>query len=131
MIVTLISITLLIVSIVCFIINKNIRRDWPWVTGTVTGFVAIIALIFCVGVIISTKISADVSYQNKIHEREMLEYRIDNMDENIVGNEMLYNDIVEFNNGLRSAKKWAYNPWVNWFYVKEIATIDYIEIDGK
>ena len=62
-------------------------------------------------------------------EKEILEYRIDNMKDNIVGNEMLYNDIVEFNNELRNVKKWADSPWTNWFYNQDIATIDYIEID--
>jgi hypothetical protein len=59
----------------------------------------------------------------------MLEYRIEHIEENITGNEMLYNDIVEFNNELRSTKKWANNPWTNWFYNQDIATIDYIEIE--
>jgi hypothetical protein len=60
----------------------------------------------------------------------MLEYRIEHMEENITGNEMLYNDIVEFNNTLRNEKKWALNPWTNWFNNQDIASIDYIELDG-
>ena len=71
----------------------------------------------------------DVDYQNKLHEKEMLEYRIEHMEENITGNEMLYNDIVEFNNELRSTKKWANSPWTNWFNNQDIASIDYIELD--
>ena len=50
------------------------------------------------------------------------------MSDNIVGNEMLYNDVVEFNNELRRIKKWANSPWVSWFYNQKIASIDYIEI---
>jgi hypothetical protein len=53
------------------------------------------------------------------------------MEENITGNEMLYNDIVEFNNKLRAEKKWAFNPWTDWFNNKDIASIDYIELLGK
>ena len=79
--------------------------------------------------IIDANINRDVKYQNALYEKEMLEYRIDNMSENIVGNEMLYNDIVEFNNELRSTKKWANNPWTNWFHNPDIATIDYIEFN--
>ena len=71
----------------------------------------------------------DIKYQNAVYEKEMLEYRIEHMEENITGNEMLYNDIVEFNNGLRSIKKWANNPFTNWFYNQDIATIDYVELD--
>jgi hypothetical protein len=33
-----------------------------------------------------------------LHKREMLEYIIEHMEENMTGNEMLYKDIVEFNN---------------------------------
>ena len=89
-----------------------------------------ITLLVCGALIIDAQIDRDVDYQNALHEKEMLEYRIDNMEENIVGNEMLYNDIVEFNNNLREVKKWANNPWVNWFYNQDIATIDFVEIDG-
>ena len=59
----------------------------------------------------------------------MLEYRIEHMEENITGNEMLYNDIVEFNNALRSEKKWANNPWTSWFNNQDIASLDYVEWD--
>ena len=52
------------------------------------------------------------------------------MEENITGNEMLYNDIVEFNNELRSVKKWVSNPWTNWFNNQKVASIDYVEIGG-
>jgi hypothetical protein len=52
------------------------------------------------------------------------------MEENITGNEMLYNDIVAFNNELRNVKKWANNPWTNWFNNQDIASIDYIELNN-
>lgn len=105
--------------------------SWKGVVG--------IGLVVCMGVgialcafsTISVQINKDVEYQNRLHEKEMLEYRIDNMNEDIVGNEMLYNDIVAFNNELRQIKKWANNPFTNWFYVQEIATIDYVELDGN
>ena len=70
----------------------------------------------------------DVEYQNALHQKEMLEYRIEHMEDNITGNEMLYNDIVEFNNELRNTKKWANNPWTNWFNNQDIAAMDYVEL---
>lgn len=92
--------------------------------------VGIFAVLFsCLGVI-NNQVGKDIRYQNALYEKEVLEYRIDSMEENIVGNEMLYNDIVEFNNELRSVKKWANNPWTNWFFNEKIATIDYIELNG-
>lgn len=93
---------------------------------TIFGGVTLIFLTIIVG---SIQVKFDVEYQNKLYERDMLEYRIEHMEENITGNEMLYNDIVEFNNSLRATKKWANNPWTNWFNNHKIATIDYIELE--
>jgi hypothetical protein len=46
------------------------------------------------------------------------------------GNEMLYTQIMEFNNELRTTKRWSENAWVGMMYNEKIATIDYIEIPG-
>ena len=87
-----------------------------------------VVLVICTACVIETNVNRDLHYQNKLHEREMLEHRINQIENNNVGNELLYNDIVKFNNELRSVKKWANNFWVNWFYVQEIAELDYIEV---
>jgi hypothetical protein len=71
----------------------------------------------------------ELDYQNTMHEKEMIEYRIEHIEDNITGNEMIYNDIVEFNNKLRFEKKWANNPWTSWFNNKYIASIDYVELN--
>ena len=60
----------------------------------------------------------------------MLEYRLEN-DGLGIGNELLYNDIVEFNKELKDAKYYANNLWTNWFVNNEIAKIDYIEVKGN
>lgn len=129
MIATLIIIIAIIVGIVCLVIaNRNMEDTW-FIIGLILTVVGVILGILCTIAIIDVNVNKDIYYQNTIYEKEMLEYRIDNMEDNIVGNEMLYNDIVEFNNELRSVKKWAYNPFTNWFYVKEIAAINYVELD--
>ena len=129
MIATLIVISAIIVGIVCLVIaNRNMEDTW-FIIGLILTVVGLILGILCTIAIIDVNVNKDIYYQNTLYEKEMLEYRIDNMEDNIVGNEMLYNDIVEFNNELRSVKKWAYNPFTNWFYVKEIAAIDYVELD--
>ena len=79
---------------------------------------------------ISNYINYDLNYQCALYEKQVLECRLENKDTNTVGNELLYNDIVEFNNELRRTKKYANSPWTNWLYNADIATIDYIEIDG-
>lgn len=132
MIITLIIVGLLITGIICLVFNNRSWKCPDWVFGLgvflaiLSGFLSLLAGI----VIIDAQANEDVCYQNKLHEREVLEYRIDNMEDDIVGNEMLYNDIVEFNNSLRSVKKWANNPFTNWFCAEDVATIDYIEINN-
>lgn len=126
----LIAIVLLIVGI--FLMkysDKGWDRDWAFFVGIV--LVMLMSLFVILGglCVADTQITKEVTYQNKLHEKEMLEYRIDNMKENVVGNEMLYNDIVEFNNELRDVKKWANNPFTSWFYVKDVATIDYVVLE--
>lgn len=119
MIITLIFIAFLIVGII-------INDELPRIPLIAIGF---FGTIFCILGICLVQIPKEVDYQNKVYEKEMLEYRIDNIEDNITGNEMIYNDIVEFNNDLRHEKKWINNPFTNWFYNEDIATIDYIELE--
>lgn len=69
-----------------------------------------------------------IRYANTLYEREVLEIRLENYENNIVGNELLYSDIVKFNNNLRNIKRKANNKWLNTFVNEDIATIDYIDI---
>ena len=123
MIITILSVLLLIVGI---LLSKSIdyKLKLLGASGVIIGFFASVICIICILFIHTCK---EVDYQNALYEKEVLEYRIENMESDITGNEMLYNDIVEFNNELRATKKWSNNPWVNWFWNKDIATIDYVE----
>lgn len=125
MIITILAILLLCVGILLLKFKSN--NDWLEFFGIVSLFIGIIATFVCIMIISIEQIGKDVNYQNTLYEKEVLEHRIENTNDNIVGNEMLYNDIVEFNNSLRSTKKWADNPFVNWFWNDDIAQIDYIE----
>jgi hypothetical protein len=135
MIITLIGLGLLVVGIILAIIHDRGCFSYN-VKEKIVGFGAAAIIIgaiitLCSIVFVLVNVAAyDVDYQNMLHEREMLEYRIDHMEDNITGNEMLYNDIVEFNNALRAEKKWALNPWTDWFNNKDVASIDYIELEG-
>ena len=135
MIITLIGIGLLVVGIILAIVRENVpfmswkvrdRLEWVQLPAI---FVGSIIAATCIVVILINASTYDIEYQNTLHTKEMLEYRIEHMEENITGNEMLYSDIVEFNNELRRVKKWANNPWTNWFSNKDIASIDYITLD--
>lgn len=132
MIITLIAVALVIVGIIYLIIENSTyryRMGWFEYIGLPSFLIGALGSLLIFAFIFTININRDIDYQNKLYEREMLEYRIEKMEENITGNEMLYNDIVEFNNELRNTKKWANNPWTNWFNNQDIATIDYIEID--
>lgn len=134
MIITLIFVGIFVAGIVLWIIGNsskisyNARDIIMYITivclllggimGTITG-----------GISIGTAINADVDYEKTIYERDVLEYRLEHSDENMIGNELLYNDIVKFNNSLRHTKEWADSPWISWFFNQKIADIEYIELD--
>jgi hypothetical protein len=135
MIITLMFIGFIIVGIILLTTSKSDKINIGWSKRDACEFIGmllivmgIVAGLFTCGFAISNAVTYDLNYQNALHEKEMLEYRIEHMEENITGNEMLYNDIVEFNNELRNVKKWANNPWTNWFNNQGVASIDYIEL---
>ena len=128
MIITILAVLLLIAGITLLAIDSY--NDVSLGCGLAGVFIGGIMTLVCIGLLLGKQINKEIDYQNALYEKEVLEYRIDNMDNDITGNEMLYNDIVEFNNELRSAKKWANNPFVNWFWNEDIATIDYVEYCG-
>lgn len=133
MIITLGLVGFIIIGI---IFNKlsNVRK-FSWEIREAIEFISILLIVIGIfGSMVSGALIAanyadyDVAYQNKLFEKELLEYRIENMYDNLTGNEMLYNDILEFNSSLRSTKKFANSPWTNWFNNQDIAAIDYIEL---
>ena len=128
MLVTLLIMGILILGIVGLVLHNY--GDFILGIGMILTFIGFIGTIIVSISIIDTQVNKEVNYQNTLYEKMVLEYRLDNMEDDIVGNEMIYNDIVEFNNELRSVKKWANNPWTNWLYNEKIAIIDYIKIDG-
>lgn len=134
MIITLIFVGIFVAGIVLWIINNSSKISYGardiimyiviaclllgGIMGTITG-----------GISIGTAINADIDYEKTIYERDVLEYRLEHSDENMTGNELLYNDIVEFNNRLRHTKEWVDSPWTSWFFNQKIADIEYIELD--
>lgn len=129
MIIIILSIAVLIGGIILHKNRYSYYNDMVEFLSMMMTTTGVVTLIVCSIFILLVQVNKDIDYQDALYTKEMLEYRIENMDEDIVGNEMLYNDIVAFNNSLRSTKKWANNPWTNWFNNEDIATIDYIEIE--
>lgn len=123
MIIAILCVVAIIVGIILF---KKTDYDFAgFMLLVFSGIAAFVMAMWMLGV----QVNKDVDYQNALYQKEMIEYRIDHADEDIVGNELLYNDIVEYNNDLRFIKKWSDSYWTNWFFNEDIATIDYIELD--
>lgn len=129
MLLTILSGGVLIVGIILIVIGRD---DWDVNVKTILGILltligGIVLVIFSVLAIIAAA-TKDKVYQDMLYQRKVLEYRLSHEEENTIGNELLYSDIVEFNNELRSDKTYSDNIWINWFFNDKVATIDYIEI---
>lgn len=124
----------IITAIICHIVAK---KTWSDVLNTLQyiflcasfalGFINIIMI----SPAVSVKIDEQVQYDKTLYTKEVLETRLEQYDNLLSGNEMLYSEITEFNNDLREVKYWSQNPWVNCYYNQKIAQeIDYIVIPG-
>lgn len=132
MVIVLGSIGILVVGVIFLLLKRKTRfrrnEEIMEIVGFTCTILGVILSLAVVSVWIGNSVRMEINYHNALHKREMLEYRVEHMNEDITGNEMLYNDIVEFNNELRSQKKWANSIWTNWFNNKYIADLDYIEL---
>ena len=88
-----------------------------------------IATIMCSAAMLCNASNMQIDYEKALYTKKTIEYRIEHQEDNIVGNELLYNDIIGFNNALRSTKYWTNNPWTSWFNNDKIAQLDYIEYE--
>lgn len=125
MLLLILSVVLLGLGIALFCLAWD-RAVWACIGVTAIAFGVVASLS---GGIIAmwVQVNKDIDYQNALHDREVLVYRLEHQEENLVGNELLYAEIVDFNNRLRFEKKWANNLWVGVFNNELIADLDYIE----
>lgn len=98
-------------------------------TGVFLTLTMVVAAFTCGIAALTNFIDTDNAYQDALYEKQVLEYRLSHMGDNIIGNEMIYDDIVEFNNKLRDDKERANSLFYGWFYNKKVATIEYIDIN--
>lgn len=134
MLITLLTLIILIILIIFSIpmikCNEWYKRAIMDFEGLQWIFVALCAVVLIVEIvaILCVQIPKQHNYEAFLYEKEVLEYRLENYNDNIVGNELLYNDIVEFNQNLRCAKRYHNNLWTNWYVNGKIASVDYIDI---
>lgn len=129
MIITIIFAILFIVFLIVAIATANdYKYDDIHFIGQIGSVLLGIALIISVACIIANYTTMEMNYDNTLYEKQVLEYRLETKSENLTGNELLYSEIVEFNNDLRKVKRYANSSWTSWFYNPKIAAMDYIEI---
>lgn len=152
MIITIISFTVLLLGIILFLLGKIGRKQcWKnnfiedhflgkfyWICyqtfyDNIINYILIaigaaFSFVSCYG-IIGNAINKNLDFEKTLHNKQIIEYRIEHKNENIVGNELLYDDIIAFNNDLRKIKCWSNNPWTSWFWNDKIAQLDYIEYE--
>lgn len=129
MLIILVSGVLAIVGIVVHLIGVKTYKIIISMIGAFLGIMMLIPfIVFCTSATI-IQINEEIDFQNTIYEKKTIEYRLEHKEDNLVGNEWLYNDIIDFNNRLRSEKYWSSNPWTNWFYNDRVAEIGYIEYE--
>lgn len=134
--IVLLTIALLIISI----IGAFLAYKYYWASESphlaLISIIAVIAIIFFAGVMFWEIVfigvnqgKAQNTYNQMLYTKEVLEYRLESGE--LQGNELLYKDITEYNNKVRSVKYYYNNLWTSWFFSGKVASIDYIEIPSE
>jgi hypothetical protein len=122
MILTILFLVLLIICIVVLWCSQKYgHSEVVDFIGGFFGILSFIAVIFVLATILSVQIYKNIDYEQAQYERTQLiaEYE--------KGNEYAYDSIIGFDKQLLSIKKWANNPFTNWFYNQRIANeVDFI-----
>lgn len=108
---------------------RNVVDSCLDLIGGILLVIGSIATITCSAAMLCNASATQVNYEQALYTKKTIEYRIEHKDDNLVGNELLYEDITTFNNELRNTKYWASNPWTSWFNNEKIAQLDYIEYE--
>lgn len=124
----IIIILLILIIIGIFLMKKDEYEGIIYYIGLTINFAGFVLLFACLIIIATIQIPSQSDYEINLYRKEILELRLENKEDNLVGNELLYNEIIEFNNDLRSKKYWHKNLFFNWFINQKLTTIEYIEL---
>ena len=120
MILTILFLVLLIISIVILWLN-DWYNDVVTFVGIFLGILSFIAIVVILVLILTVQTHKDLNYEQFQYERTQL------IEQYEQGNQYAYDSIIEFDKQLLSIKKWANNPFTNWFYNQRIANeVDFI-----
>lgn len=122
MIITILTFVLLVICIVLiYLDNEYWDTEWVASIGAILGFISLITLVATITKILIVQIPRNLDYERTQYERTQLIVEYEK------GNEYAYDSIIEFDKQLLSIKKWANNPFTNWFYNQKIANeVDFI-----
>ena len=118
----------LVVSVVALVVAYKVPSMYDttiMLASLITTIFSSFALLIMGTLAVIQAVENEPDYQSLLMQRQSLEYRLSQDD--LKGNELLYQDINEFNMMLQEEKYWASNLWVNVFYNWKIAEIDYID----
>lgn len=110
-------------------VEKKTHVDWAGGVACICMILGIVGFVICNLFMLAVTVTKNVEYEKALYEREVLEYRLEHIDEFVNGNEFLYSEITEFNNELRTVKRYAVSPWTNCFFNEKVASIDYIDLE--
>ena len=122
MILTILFSVLLIISIVILWLNEAFWDfDFVMIIEGILGILSFIATVVILVSILTVQTHKDLNYEQFQYERTQL------IEQYEQGNQYAYDSIIEFDKQLLSIKKWANNPFTNWFYNQRIANeVDFI-----
>lgn len=112
----------------CWNISRNLSTD------SIFGLISLCLLILSSVILLVCSIVCIANHAPRVVEKNMTElniereslvYRLESQQE--IGNEYLYNDIVEFNKTIYDYTYDHNNPWISWFVPEEYGTIEMIE----
>ena len=136
MIVTLISIIMLIVGIVCLrlYIHHLISSDNIVVIACVLSVIGGIILFLSLAAIIGSHIDIDKQIQEAWMERESIERQLECISSNYedVSKASVIERVYEWNKEVYSQRYRLNSPWTSWFYSKKyVDSLEYIEMEGE
>lgn len=136
MIITLISIIVLIVGIVCLrlYIHHSISSDNIGFIACVLSVIGGIILFFVLIAIIFSHINIDKKIQEAQMERESIERQIECISNNYedVSRASVIERVYEWNKKVYSQRYRVNSPWTSWFYSKKyVDSLGYIEMKGE
>lgn len=136
MIITLISIIMLIVGIVCLKLYRYhlISSDKIGFIACVLSVIGGIILFFVLTAIICSHINIDKKIQEAQMERESIERQIECISSNYedVSKVSVIERVYEWNKKVYSQRYWLNSPWTSWFYSKKyVDSLEYIDMEGE